>query len=180
MKLKKHIILLSLVWASLSLAAAAALAQEPLTKNTLKLAEGKKSPAATIAEMEWFAGHWTGEAFGGVSEEIWSPPKDGAMMGMFRLVKGGKPMFYEFMAFVEENGSLMLRLKHFNANLTGWEEKNKTVDFPFVGKINGVIHFSGIAFRPEGKDGVTIYLATSNKEGQFNEEIFSYKRVKAK
>lgn len=175
MKFSLYLILTLIVFAGFS---QSVIAQEPLTKNTLKLGEGKKSPAATIAEMEWFAGHWTGDAMGGISEEIWSPPKNGVMMGMYRLVANGKPVIYEFMTIVEENGSLVLRLKHFSGNMTAWEEKNKTVDFPFVGKIDGVLHFQGMAFRPDGKNGVTIYLAERGKDGQYSEEIFNYKRVK--
>ena len=154
-----------------------AFAQERLTENTLKLSANKKSAPATIKDMQWLAGHWTGEALGGLSEEMWSPPRDGVMMGMYRLVRDGKPIFYELLTLVEENGSLMIRLKHFNADMTGWEEKNKTVDFPFVAKIGGVIHFDGMAFRPDGNDAVTIFLAIRQKDGSFREETFRYTRV---
>ncbi len=154
-----------------------AFSQERLTENTRKLGSDKKSPAATIKDMAWFAGHWTGEALGGISEEIWSPPRDGGMMGMYRLIRNGKPVFYELLTMVEENGSLIVRLKHFNRDMTGWEEKNKTVDFPFVGKADGVIHFEGMAFRPEGSNGVTIFLAIRQKDGTLHEEAFRYTRV---
>lgn len=153
------------------------LAQDKQTEHTVKLSAGQKSPAATLAEMDWLAGHWAGNAFGGVSEEVWAKPVGGAMMGMFRQVNDGKVVFYELMTLVEENGSIVLRLKHFNPNLTGWEEKNKTVDFKFVGKKDGVIHFEGMAFKPEGKDAVTIYLAIGQKDGTVQEEVFRYKRV---
>lgn len=154
-----------------------AFAQERLTENTRKLGTDKKSAPATIKDMQWLAGHLTGEALGGLSEEMWSPPRDGAMMGMYRLVRDGKPIFYELLTLVEENGSLIIRLKHFNPDMTGWEEKNKTVDFPFVAKIGGVIHFDGMAFRPDGNDAVTIFLAIRQKDGSFREETFRYTRV---
>jgi hypothetical protein len=107
-------------------------AHERLTEHTFKLSAGKQSPAATIADMAWLAGHWTGEGLGGLIEEVWSPPRNGVMMGMFRLVRDGKPIFYELLTLAEERGSLTLRLKRFNADLTGWEEKDKTIDFPFI------------------------------------------------
>ena len=167
-----------LVVVSLSLAFSAlpATAQEKVTEHTFKLSLGAKSPPATIADMAWFAGHWAGEALGGFSEEIWSPPKGGAMMGMYRLVRD-KPVFYELMTLVEENGSLTLRLKHFNADLTGWEEKDKTVNFPLVAKADGALHFEGMSFHPKGEAGVTIYLAIGQKDGAAKEEAFSYTRV---
>lgn len=155
-------------------------AQDRLTENTFKLRPGQQSPPATIADMAWLAGHWKGEAFGGVSEEIWSPPANGSMMGMYRLVSKGGPVFYELMTLVEEHGSLVLRLKHFHASLKGWEEKDKTVDFAFVMKSNGMIHFEGMAFRPDGKDAVTIYVVMRHKDGSMNEEAFRHRRVNAR
>jgi hypothetical protein len=98
------------------------------------------------------------------------------MMGMYRLIRDGRPVFYELLTIVEENGSLMLRLKHFNANLTGWEEKLKTIDFPLVAKTEGAVHFEGMSFHPKGNDALTVYLAIHQKDGTVREEAFSYKR----
>lgn len=152
-------------------------AQERLTEHTFKLGSGMQSPSAKISDMEWFAGHWTGEDSDGLSEEIWSPPRNGMMMGMYRLIQEEKPIFYEFMTLAENKGSLVLQLKHFNGDMVGWEEKNKTVDFPFVMKSKNAIHFKGIAFYPNGKNAVTIYLAMEQKDGSFQEGVFNYKRV---
>lgn len=160
------------------LVSSTAYAQEKQTEHTLKLSAGQQAPPVTIAEMAWLAGHWTGNALGGLTEEIWSPPRDGVMLGMYRLVKNSKPVFYEILTLVEENGSLVIRLKHFDAKLVGWEEKDKSVEFKFVGKKDGVIHFEGMAFKPEGKDNVTVYLAIGNKDGSIREETFRYTRVK--
>ena len=172
------------VW-SLALALVMALAsradgQEPLTENTLKLTPGQASAPATIADMEWLAGHWTGDGLGGRSEEIWSPPANGAMMGMHRHIKDDKAVFYELLTLVEENGSLILRLKHFHPDLVGWEEKDEIVSFPFVAKRGGVMHFEGMAFEPAG-DGLTVHLAIGNKEdGSVREAVFRYRRVSAR
>lgn len=151
--------------------------QEKVTERTLKLAPGAKPPRATLADMRWLAGHWVGPALGGDAEEIWSPPNAGSMMGMYRLVRDGKPVFYELQTLVEEGGSLTLRLKHFNPDLTGWEEKEKTVDFPLVAVEKGIIHFEGMSFHPQGDAGLTVYLAIRGKDGVFREAAFSYTRV---
>ena len=156
------------------------LAQEKQTEHTLKLSAGQQSPPATIADMSWMVGSWTGNALGGVTEEAWAAPAGGSMVGMFRLTKNGKPVFYELTTLTEEGGSLIMRLKHFNPNMTGWEEKDKTVDFKFVGKKDGLIHFEGMAFKPEGKDGFTVYLAIKYKDGSIREEAFRYTRVTGK
>jgi hypothetical protein len=45
-------------------------AQESMTANTLRPSPEQKPPAATIADMEWYAGRWTGTGLGGFTEEI--------------------------------------------------------------------------------------------------------------
>jgi hypothetical protein len=51
------------------------------------------------------------------------------MVGHFRLVKDGKPVFYELLTLLEVEGSVEMRLKHFNADMTGWEEKADYLTF---------------------------------------------------
>lgn len=152
-------------------------AQEKFTERTLKLSPGAKSPPATLDAMKWLRGHWTARAFGGVAEELWSDANGGAMMGVYRLTRGGKPVFYELLTIVEENGSLMLRLRHFNPDLKGWEEKNQTVEFPLVALRDGAIHFEGMSFRPDGKNAFTVYLVTEQADGASDEHAFAYSRV---
>lgn len=152
-------------------------AQEKLTEHTVARSPGAQGPRAQVKDMAWLAGHWAGEALGGTVEEIWSGPRGGAMMGMFRLVKDTETVFYELMAILPEDGSLVLRLKHFNADLTGWEKKDDTVDFPLVAVVDGAFRFDGLSFHPEGDDRVTIYLAMHGKEGAVEEVTFTYTRV---
>ena len=52
-------------------------------QNTMSLAEGESSPKAPLEVISWMEGHWKGEAFGGITEEIWSPALGGSMMFSF-------------------------------------------------------------------------------------------------
>jgi hypothetical protein len=81
------------------------------------------------------------------------------------------------LTLVQEGGSLVLRLKHFNPDLTGWEEKQKTVDFRLVGLAEGVVQFEGMSFRREGDGKLTVYLAIEGKDGALHEEAFRYARA---
>jgi hypothetical protein len=147
-----------------------------LTPRTYKLLPGASPPAATIQDMAWMAGRWTGPALGGISEETWTPPNAGVMLGAYRLVKDGKTVFYEILTIVEERGSLLIRLKHFNPDLKGWEEKNEVREFPLVKKDAGAMHFEGMSFHSQGKDAFVVYLAIQEKNGTVREETFTYKR----
>jgi len=150
---------------------------DKLTSNTLKLSKGEASPGATIADMAWYAGHWTGQALGGFNEEIWSAPKGGVMMGMYRMLRDDKVVFYELLTIAEAAGSIAIRLKHFHPELRGWEERDHVVTFPLVAKRDGRIYFDGMTFEPRGDNAVTVYLAIENrKDGSVREEVFSYTR----
>ena len=136
-----------------------------------------ETPKATLADMSWLTGHWTGTALGGFVEEIWSEPRGGAMMGMFRLVKGDTPVFYELLHVVEVDGSLAIRLKHFNRDLTGWEEKAEVREFKLVAIKDGAYHFEGMSFHPTA-DTLKVVLSIGQKDGSVREETFTYTRVK--
>jgi len=159
------------------LLAMSAHAAEKVSEHTWKLSAGEKSPPATLADMRWLAGHWVGEAFGGKTEELWAEPAGPNMAGMYRLVKGDKTIFYELMTVVEDGGSLVFRLKHFNADLTGWEEKNEVRAFPLVAKRDGALHFQGMSFHPDG-DQLTVYLAVEHEGKPIEEVTFAYRRVR--
>jgi Domain of unknown function (DUF6265) len=148
------------------------------TPNTFKESADTKSPRATLEEMRWFAGHWTGPGLGGFTEETWTAPAAGAMLGTFRLIKDGKPVFYEFLTLVEHEGSLLLRLKHFNPDLTGWEEKDKSINFRLLKIGPDEIAFDGLTFRREGADKLRIFLAIrSRTDGAVREEVFEMRRT---
>ena len=149
--------------------------QKQLTTNTRSIGEGS-SPKANIQDIAWMEGYWQGNAFGGEVEEIWSAPMGNAMMGSFRLVSEGKSSFYEIMTFIEEEHSIMFRLKHFHGDLKGWEEKDETVDFPLIAMNDNRAYFDGITFEKNGKDKLNIYLAMKMKDGSFEEHQFVYSR----
>ena len=147
------------------------------TPNTLTASADIKSPPATLAAARWLIGHWKGTGLGGVSEEIWAEPAGGVMMGMYRLVLNGSPSFYEFMHLAEENGSLVLKLKHFNPDLTGWEEKDRWVTFRLVKLGPNEAYFGGLTFRRLSENTLEIFLAL-RQNGKVREERFELQRQK--
>jgi len=161
---------------SLGLLAVSANAAEQVSERTWKLSAGEKSPPATLADMKWLTGHWVGEAFGGKTEELWTAAAGANMAGLYRLVKGEKTIFYELMAVTEVDGSLVFRLKHFDADLTGWEEKAEVRSFPLVAKRDGAMLFEGMSFHPDG-DKLTVYLAVEHKDKPIEQVTFTYRRV---
>jgi hypothetical protein len=146
-----------------------ALAQTP---NTIPAPADAPGPRATLKDFEWLVGEWAGTGLGGLSEETWSAPAGGAMMGMYRLVVNGAVSFYEFMNLVEENGTVVLKLKHFNADLTGWEEKDRFVSFRLAKLTPDEAWFGGLTFRRVDANRLEIFLALRDKSGTVREERF--------
>jgi Domain of unknown function (DUF6265) len=148
--------------------------------NTMKREPGAKPVAAKITDLAWIQGRWVGEGLGGTVEEIWSPPMGDSMLGMFRLVKNGKVVFSEHCVIVEAEGSLVLRVKHFDANFKAWEEKDVSVNFPLVKLTTTEANFDGLTIRKKDADTVLMYVAIKNKKtGAIREEEFRYRRAKS-
>jgi hypothetical protein len=151
------------------LALGEASAQSRLSEHTLTLDPGTESPPADLGAIDWLAGRWTGEALGGYSEETWNPAIGGAMVGTYRLVKEDKVALYELMTIVEESGTLVYRLKHFNADMTGWEEKDQSQVSPLVKVTPDRVHFDGTTFEKRGADTVAIYVVLRHPDGATEE-----------
>ncbi len=154
----------------------AGLGESRRTEHTLGLDTSSDRPVATIEDMAWLTGSWRGEGLGGTVEEIWSPPSAGAMTGTFKLVQDGEPVFYELELIVEEEESLVLKLKHFNADLTGWEDKGKSVSFPLVRLDADGAYFDGLTYRRLDSNTLQAYVAMRDGE-DVREEAFVFHRT---
>ena len=134
---------------------------------------------ATLSDFAWLTGHWSGPALGGTSEEMWTAPAGGAIQGMFRLVKDGKVVFYELLTLTERDGGVVLRLKHFNPDLTAWEEKAQVLEFPLIKITPTEAHFTSMVFRHADPDAFTVTLRMRDKQtGTVREELFTYALVR--
>ena len=124
----------------------------------------------TEPAYSWLQGRWTGNGFGGFSEEVWSPPgPDGKMMGVYRHFKADSSLnFYEFLVLDEEG----MHLKHFKPDLEGWEEKEDFVSFKMISYDKSTIKMKGLTFQKTGADSMEIILRMKNSDGSVKDEIF--------
>lgn len=169
----KQILLYTLV-----LMANLATAQSQKTEHTLALDDPDQRPAASLDQVAWLAGSWTGTAFGQKLEEVWNPPSAGSMVGMFKLYDEDKGVnFYELMLIVEQENSLSLLVKHFSRDFVSWEDKEGHVNFKLVRIDPDAIHFSGLSFYRTTQDTMDVYLAMRLKDGSVKEEHMLFKRL---
>ncbi|MEO1221684.1 MAG: DUF6265 family protein [Pseudomonadota bacterium] len=141
--------------------------------------EGFESPPATLEQMDWLVGQWVGDGIGGApAMESWMPPTGPTMVGTFiQQTDEGGIEFTEHLYLMEEEGTLVLRLKHFNADLTGWEEKDDMLTFRLVAIEPCVAYFRALTLRcaEAAKPGEGLVAAVRMQSG--NELVFRFRNA---
>lgn len=94
---------------------------------------------------------------------------------MYRHINAeGELVFYEFL-LLDETG---LRLKHFNPDLTGWEEKDDMVIFEMIRFSKNKIELKGLIFERTSDTEMVISLKM-NRNGEPHTEVFNMRRTKS-
>lgn len=142
-------------------------------QNTLHYNDEKGSEKANLQDIKWLAGNWKGEAFDGTYEENWSTPFGGSMMFNFKLVVEEKTVFYELGHIIEKEGTLLYQIKHFGADLKGWEEKDQSEDFRFIKKEGNRMYFDNFTFEYISENIVNLYVYFEDSK---EEVVFNFKK----
>ena len=140
---------------------------------------GFESPPATLERMDWLVGQWSGDGIGGApAMESWLPATGGTMVGTFvQQSEDGEIMFTEHLYLMEEEGSLVLRLKHFNADLTGWEEKDDMLSFRLVAIEECAAYFNALTLRCANRDKPGEGLVAAVRMQSGGELLFEFDRM---
>ena len=157
---------------------ALALAAPLAAQETRVAPEGHVPPPASIEQAEWLVGDWVGTGIDGAeAAESWLPPSGDTMVGLFVQEKpDGGLMFTEHMYLAEEGGSLVLKLKHFNPDLTGWEEKDGMVRFRLLSIEPCAAYFSSLTYRCEAEGGLLVAVRMKSEGDAVEELVFRFKR----
>lgn len=140
------------------------------------VAQAQTPRAATIDDAAWLAGRWVGEGFGGQMEEVWSPPIGGQMVGHFRYWRDGEPQFYEIMMLDVADGGVRMRVKHFNPDFTGWEERGEWHTFePVLATVDRLL-FDGLDIQRHGSDRIVMSIRIRRGD-VVDEEILRFQRA---
>jgi len=85
-----------------------------------------------LANLSWIAGHWIGSVGDDEVEELWTQPKHGSFLGMFRWFRDGKIRVIEIITIANFDGITQMKFKHLDADLHTWEAQDETTDFTLV------------------------------------------------
>lgn len=162
------------------IAAAGLMIAGPLAAQETRV-EGPEftSPPAYIQQLGWLEGLWQGEGIEGApATESWLPPTGSTMIGTFvqQTAEGGIK-FTEHMQIMEEGGSLVLKLKHFNPDLTGWEDKDGMVTFRLLALEHCAAHFSALTLRCDGPDKLVVAVRMKSDGPEPAELLFRFDRA---
>lgn len=147
-------------------------------QETRALPPGTAPAAARLEDLAWLQGQWEGPGLTGLATEVYSGPAGGQIAGHFRQLRDGRVWFFEIMAIAQVGPTLEYRLKHFNEDLTGWEEKAAVVKFPLVAVEKDAWYFDGLTIRRDGTDGMIGAVRIASKDGPPREAVFKYRRVR--
>lgn len=140
-------------------------------------------PSGVVATVDrahpvaWLAGRWVGEGFGGDVEESWLPSAGGAMLGTFRLVVDGAPAFYELMTIENRDEGPVMLLKHFDPDLSSWEERDESRVWPGEVLGDGRIRFGPVEYTRTGNDVLAVRVEVSSGE-ESEVHTLSFRRVR--
>ncbi|MEX2410908.1 MAG: DUF6265 family protein, partial [Candidatus Paceibacterota bacterium] len=97
---------------------------------------------------------------------------NGTMMGMYRHInKDGELVFYEFLLL----GETGIRLKHFNPDLTGWEEKDDMTTFEMISFTKDKIEMKGLTYERKSDTEIEIRLVM-DQGTEAHTEVFSMRK----
>ncbi len=162
------------------MAALALLAGGPLAAQETRVGEpGFTSPPAIVNQLWWLEGLWQGEGIDGApATESWLPPTGNTMVGTFvQQTPEGGILFTEHMYLVEEGDTVALKLKHFNADLTGWEDKAGMVTFRLLSLDVCAAYFSGLTIRCDGNDKLVVAVRMKSDAAEPKELLFRFNRA---
>ena len=103
-----------------------------LASVAVGLAQSKPPAEVKLDDLSFICGHNRGEQNGAIIDEHWSEVGGDTMIGMFREIRNGKAQMYEFLTIEQTATGPILRLRHFDPGLVGWEEKAQANSYPLV------------------------------------------------
>ncbi len=72
---------------------------------------GAQEQKFKLEDLSWLAGCWESNRAGRISEERWTTPKGGMMLGTGHTIKDDKTTEFEFMRIHEEKGDIFFTAK---------------------------------------------------------------------
>lgn len=141
-------------------------------QNTL-FKDGKESPKATLEQVNWLTGNWTSNSIN-YSEENWGKVSGNTIMFCYKMVKNEKIVFYELGHIESINGTLVLKIEHFDKDLK--HIAGMQSEFQLL-KIEGNrIYFDRITYERISKNKMNVYVYEDDAKTELKFEFVKTKK----
>jgi hypothetical protein len=141
---------------------------------------------ATVEQLAWVAGAWTGTLGDRTIEQHWSAPLGGSIIAMYRSIQGNRATLYELLAIEQEGEGVVLRIKHFapGPGLVSREAKDESANNRLVSLEGRRAVFEGgdaaapvrITFTSSDPSTLTI-VSERRVDGKATTREYKYKRI---
>ena len=148
-------------------------------QETRSAVPGARPAPASVNDFAWLKGEWIGEGLDQQLYENYSAPVGGQISAHFYAAKDGKPSFYEFEMISQTGDTVEYRVRHFNPDMSAWEDKAKFMRFPLVAAERNAWYFDGLTIRRTGPDRMDHIVRLRSKEGIEKEATFHYHRIRS-
>ena len=148
-----------------------------LLTGTGAAAPDESSQRIELSDLGWLKGCWEGTGFGNRVGECWMSAPGGRLTGVFQMLDadGSQTMSEIFVLDHFEYGPA-IRLKHFHADLTGWEGRDDFVVFPLRETGPDFARFDGLTYRL-AEDGRLIVELMVSRGGESSLQRLEFQRV---
>ena len=88
--------------------------------------------------------------------------------------------FFEIMTLSIDSIGPAIRVKHFNADMTAWEDKADMVTFRYDSTSNDKMFFGGLTFNMSKPDSMIIGVRFKMNDGSRSEKFINCRKVELK
>lgn len=150
------------------------------------LEDGMPSPTAKIEVLSWMEGRWqstpTEKSFSGGGDHVIYGPRDGQMPGLVRVMNKDRKtvMMFELSSFLEVDGTLSYRNRHFAPDMVAWQAPEEYVDRRLVALEGNTAYFHGISFVNRGPNKMGVSFVLTDDTGKKSKHNVDYTKVPLK
>ena len=114
--------------------------------------------------MGWLEGNWKSSGQEITIQESWIRNGAYSMMCVASILENNEIILFEICTITEEEGTLVLRIRHFDKKLNAWEDKKTPLEKKLVKIEKNRFYFDGYTFEKTDKDQITLFIQSKPED----------------
>lgn len=149
--------------------------------EVLSYQSGQTLAPAHLAQFAWMVGdwRWEGDVYGYKKGSLHIFPEKGQqMIALARGFEGDKFWMSEVVNYIEENGSVVKRMRHLGFELNSWEPQNEPIVVRLLRVEENIFYFHDHTIVKHNDNHYTLYLGLYNEKGEKYVVPIEHHRIK--